>query len=376
MTFKNHPKRTRKLLIQKMSIFYCIGFHFAKDQTESRSVRKLHALKFGETIFADLYPNMSPTEFRGVNATDFWGEVKRLETYLQHNIKVYTCSADGIDKFHSKPPVNLDSDLTFDSDPISLLHYGTDDYAYVKNVPRLLQSCEFLCEFCSSYFSKSCHLKNHLLTCPDWRAALVNKRLRLAREQNVAEDSVELIDEEFDIEDLPLTPTLQHVYLTGRYRPPKHIFDRLKDIGLDLDNVQLIYPFFIIFDCESLLKKADETVDWCTVTSAFVFETVHACCCIGMTSNVPGFDKPRAFIAEKQDPEKFVVDFLNSMITIAASAEAHYRDQIQSILEQIDDLKQQAKDHDPVQYKIISSVERRLDEYCQQIPVIGWNSSR
>ncbi len=93
-----------------------------------------------------------------------------------------------------------------------------------------------------------------------------------------------------------------------------------------------------------------------------------------MTSSVPNYDKPRAFIAQIDNPEGFMLDFMQNLLAVAEAAEAHYRKQIANVFQQIELIKKSSEQQDRLQHKIVCSVEKRLNEFCEQIPVIGWNS--
>ncbi len=381
ITFEKDSKKGKHLR-PELSFFYSVGYFFCTQESCATHQKKAKSISVGHKLFKKCYSQMNLNNFAGIQATD-WLEIDRIETILEHKVLIYQCTPDGEEKYYLRHPEEYWPECGFDSEPIVLLNVCGFVYAYVKSVQRLREEAEFMCNYCSSYFTQACHLKRHWQTCPEREHALHEKRKSLARERNCSEDSVILTSEEVrsvEVEDLsnrPLEPVIQHIYATGRYRPPKRMIDRLKFVGIDLTNVSLTYPYFIIFDCESLLKKADGAVNWETVTSAFIFEKVHECCCVGMTSNVPNYDIPRAFIACKEKPEGFMEEFIQFLLTIATTAESHYRDQIQPIFRQIKSIKESCKGgRDPLMYKMICSLEKRLDEFCQQIPVVGWNSSR
>ncbi len=324
-------------------------------------------MKRGHELFVQCYPSVSAGVFVGVQLGD-WSEIERIEQIVQQNIRMMRCFPDGtIDKFSARRPIkNIDNFTVYPGESIILLNPFDRVYVYVKDQCILFGVAEHYCDFCTSVFSRSGNLQRHYNVCPE-KQEIDSRRAIGAAAGELSDSSNEILD----------GPVTQHIYQTGKYKPKPKLLHQIRKRIFVSQNHCLIYKYFIVYDCESLLKNADESVDWITVTEAFWFSKVHQCCCISMTSNVPQYDQPTVFMAEKEQPEQFVKDFIERCLEIAKAADSEYRREIGPVFQEIDKVEHSTDlGGNSVELKIIRSLRAKLNEFCAQIPIAGWNTSR
>jgi len=169
-------------------------------------------------------------------------------------------------------------------------------------------------------------------------------------------------------------------YICKKYEPRRLLGDYLEFAGLDLETVNLFYPFLMIFDTESLNAKPelDEKISGVTERTALMSE--HKLCAISATSNVPNYTTPQCWVVNPGDTlsssTSIIEDFVAYALKVAAEAEKQYLKQIDSLLTQIEQRQKSARLGDnPKGHSLLSSCEKKLRNYAVQLPVMGFNSS-
>ena len=129
----------------------------------------------------------------------------------------------------------------------------------------------------------------------------------------------------------------------GTYFPAKNLREELDDATLPF------YPYFIFWDSECMLIKEE-----ISPTDKLTFTQRHVPVSISVCSNVPGFREALCLVEVEVDV--LLSRFIEYMEEIRRKAFSLLDDRL---VNKKDDVYQ-----------------KRIDKYCQQIPVLGFNSSR
>ena len=86
-----------------------------------------------------------------------------------------------------------------------------------------------------------------------------------------------------------------HLQFPGKfYSPPIDIFDKLKNVGINVNKEEFYYPYFIVYDFEAYLKKIGEDSE---NTNTF-YTHEHVPISVSICSNVEGFEEPKCIVKE------------------------------------------------------------------------------
>ena len=103
------------------------------------------------------------------------------------------------------------------------------------------------------------------------------------------------------------------VFPGGFYQQPKTIFEQLENIGIHVPEKDRYYPWFAVFDCESLLQKIEndrtQKVEW---THQHIPVSVSIC------SNVPAHTQPVCFV--HSNLESLVDSMISQLENIMATS--------------------------------------------------------
>ena len=163
---------------------------------------------------------------------------------------------------------------------------------------------------------------------------------------------------------------------------PQHMFDRLKEAGIEVENDH--YPWFIVYDFESLQRPVESTSD-----SKLEYLREHIPVSVSVCSNVPDYTEPKCFV--NRDPDQLVQDMLRYMTDIADTAHELAEERWEQELSQLrseagvsenQDERDGAssnktfKKKDDVYKSDMFSLLCKFEHYIGQIPVLGFCSSR
>ena len=95
--------------------------------------------------------------------------------------------------------------------------------------------------------------------------------------------------------------------------PAKSIFDKLKYVGIDVDQSRRHYPYFAVFDCESYLASDDLPKK--TDTIHYINE--HKLASISVCSNVAGYTEPINFVNDCESEFDLVSKMMIYLETLA-----------------------------------------------------------
>ena len=162
-------------------------------------------------------------------------------------------------------------------------------------------------------------------------------------------------------------------YKVGVYRPPPSIFQRLDDEGIVVDEALRYYPYRATFDFECCFDKSNLPPDGNTLQ----WVARHIPLSVSVASNVPGYEPALCFVTDG-DADKLVEAMMVHLITLSDAA----YNSLLNLKEQAsvwDEVAATAHDDDENGKKTVNpykTLERQLQAWLHQLPVIGFNSSK
>ena len=170
-------------------------------------------------------------------------------------------------------------------------------------------------------------------------------------------------------------------YKGGVYRPPPSICQRLDDEGIVVDEALRYYPYRATFDFECSFDKSNLPPD----SNTLQWVARHIPLSVSVASNVPGYEPALGFVTDG-DADKLVEAMMVHLITLSDAA---YDSLLTAYKYVLDNLKEQASvwdevaatahDDDENGKKTVNpykTLERQLQAWLHQLPVIGFNSSK
>ena len=174
---------------------------------------------------------------------------------------------------------------------------------------------------------------------------------------------------------------INRVYKGGVYRPSPSIFQRLDDEGIVVDEALRYYPYRATFDFECYFTGDNLPAD----TDHVQWSARHVPLSVSVASNVPGYEPALCFVTDG-DADKLVEAMMVHLITLNDAA---YDSLLTAYKYVLDNLKEQASvwdevaatahDDDENGKKTVNpykTLERQLQAWLHQLPVIGFNSSK
>ena len=174
---------------------------------------------------------------------------------------------------------------------------------------------------------------------------------------------------------------INRVYKGGVYRPSPSIFQRLDDEGIVVDEALRYYPYRATFDFECYFTGDNLPAD----TDHVQWSARHVPLSVSVASNVPGYEPALCFVTDG-DADKLVEAMMVHLITLSDAA---YDSSLTAYKYVLDNLKEQASvwdevaatahDDDENGKKTVNpykTLERQLQAWLHQLPVIGFNSSK
>ena len=174
---------------------------------------------------------------------------------------------------------------------------------------------------------------------------------------------------------------INRVYKGGVYRPSPSIFQRLDDEGIVVDEALRYYPYRATFDFECYFTGDNLPAD----TDHVQWSARHVPLSVSVASNVPGYEPTLCFVTDG-DADKLVEAMMVHLITLSDAA---YDSLLTAYKYVLDNLKEQASvwdevaatahDDDENGKKTVNpykTLERQLQAWLHQLPVIGFNSSK
>lgn len=366
-----------KAYSDSLCMFRCLYYHRNKCVRE-KGVKELYDkwCAYTETVVAY-------NDFKGVELS----KIPAFEDCFEIKINMYelvVSNGNVIPRYQSKS----------NSDESMSLNLYENHTSYITNFPAYAK--KFQCPSCDRHFPTIGKWKRHLAHCSNL------KKLKFPGG-----------------------------YLTAS----QTVFEKLEAYGIVTPKEHRIYPYFCVFDIESLLLKADDRV-----TDRLHFTQQHYPISVSINSSVPGFNNPKHIVNENMDD--LLESMLSYMTTIANAACTLTKQKLEPYMARLQELYEAVKPEQkrddrgenagfdmesdgesgdesdteqdrsfindesfddeppsnpymnptvPVQKPIpipnhtdpnrcvaqsIKRLQQELERYCQQLPVLGFNSAK
>ena len=167
----------------------------------------------------------------------------------------------------------------------------------------------------------------------------------------------------------------RNTYTGGVYIPPPSPLETLQSNGLDVDPEDT-FLYRATFDFETYFEKENLPITK-SKDSKTVYTARHVPLSVSVSSNVPGYDSPKFFVNSENDPQHLVDQFVEYLEEISLTSFALMKERYASVYEAIAEKEADEKLNDDKKHGLsASSLKEILDSYLQELPVLGFNSSR
>ena len=170
----------------------------------------------------------------------------------------------------------------------------------------------------------------------------------------------------------------KYIYPGGFFHPPNTVFDKLEEFGIFVEHEERFFPYFMVFDFESLLIKEEiQTSEKLRWTHKHVPISVSIC------SNVVGFTEAKCFVDVDTDRLlKSMVDYMyqisDAVYKLALQRWSHVFDVLEIHLSPSRKRSSQEMEDETEEKRVeeVTRIAKLFDSYCRQTPVLGFNCSR
>jgi hypothetical protein len=179
--------------------------------------------------------------------------------------------------------------------------------------------------------------------------------------------------------------TTKYVFPGGFYSPPKNVFEELEEINVFVDQSERIYPWFIVFDFEAMLKKTQTNT-----TNKQQWINQHFPISVSLCSNIPDHREPVCFV--NADMDELLTTMIDRMTEMSIEANnmaqrkweyvfdelEHERNRWQNLPKScnVDNTDDGNQDLGAKMLRKIENLIQKFERYCKQVPVLGYNSAR
>ncbi|XP_071797162.1 uncharacterized protein [Asterias amurensis] len=207
-------------------------------------------------------------------------------------------------------------------------------FSFIHDIETYSQS--YACSKCCTVFTRSTDLVRHELTC----------------DANV-----------------------KHRFSGGAYQLPLTVFDKLSELGVEVDDNMKYYPYRATYDFETYFHKLPQTDE--DKEKKLRWEAQHDLLSVSVASNIPGHEPPQCFVSDGS-PAQLVSGMVDYLHTISQTAYISLMDQFEGVFEELDELLDAMKDNmeERRKYNHTKKVKQQLDEYLKELPVLGFNSGK
>ena len=272
------------------------------------------------------FENHTDTSLRhGININ----HIPSIEIFFHVAINVYSLNQNG-----SADVIYL-SRLPYDPMHINLYK---NHFSYISNFKAYAK--KFECHICQIIFNKPGNMRRHAETC------------RTDKEE---------------------------VYIGGKFRRDKTLFERLEDEGIYIPEEHRFYPFVSVFDYESLQVRQDQVIRGRAICFDHVPATFSVC------SNIPNHTDAIHEVSNGK-PQELVDKMIGIQLAHQETASYLMRQKFARILEYLNEtileleenleiaMNENLHQENKLRYRKIKSLLAGLSKYCDQLVVIGFNS--
>ena len=296
------------------------------------SRQQVSTLQASTDVYYQQYLSSQSKENESFNGVKL-SELPRLERLYKVSVDVYTLSQRG-----EQYVASLISRSTVKYPEKLLLHLENDEhFCLITNLSLYTKS--YKCNWCPTLLKSSTALKNHSLSC---------------------------------------NGGTQFKYPSGEYRPEPSLFEKLKDVGVEVEDNLQYYPYFAVYDAETYLDNKNLPKSTPTMT----WEGRHVLASISVASNIAGYTEPKTFV---NDGDAFslvskMMDYLTQLSDIAYDRLARRYDvvfrRLQRVKEETAIRERLATGTDMTELidKRFDKLLEELENYIRDLLVFGFNS--
>ncbi len=235
----------------KLCAFRSMSLYLYKDLTHTSEL----FVQWKEYLFSHCETDIrevSLTSFKGVQLTEF----THFEACFGTNVHIFNLQENGIAIPVFKSTGRYDNSV--------YLNLFKNHLSYIQNLDQY--SNQYECTMCRRIFDQLCHLKVHSKICD-------NKT--------------------------------KFIYPGGFFSKTKTVFEELEIIGIDVQQKDRYFPYFAVYDFESILEKIADSDGKLQFTHRHIPVSVSIC------SNLPGLQQAQCFV--DRDLDSLLVKMLESL---------------------------------------------------------------
>jgi hypothetical protein len=295
---------------------------------ELRILKKEFTNKVLECIrrwFTYIKKTYVPTSFKGVSLQD----ISKVEKCFEININIFSLLEDFSCISIYRSPKQFSSTMN--------LNLFENHVSYIRDMQ--LYSKKFICETCQRQFEKRYNWQLHLNVC--------GSKLNLH-------------------------------FPGGFFKPNKTIFEELESYNIWVPETDRFYKEFIVFDMEAMLSPINIS------SKKMKWTQEHKPISVAICSNVENFLVPHCIVNSNLETlVKEMVDYMMEISNQVCEDKFElYQDAFADIDFQIADwmrqntIREEQVFAQTVMINQLNSLRDRLEKYCAQIPVLGFNSAK
>ena len=312
-----------------LCLFRCYAFHMNPTRKIPQiEIIKLYFSKFrkymAKKVNFDKWHDLNYEEFEGLDINLLY----HFELCFKVNINVFEMQADGfcVAKYRSRTCYKL-----WGKKNTMNLNVFEKHLSYITNLKVYSQKYE--CRNCKRLFKESYNYLRHKRNC--LHASILR--------------------------------------FPGKFYSEKsNIFQKLENLGIKIDKSLTFFDLFAVFDFEACLQKVH------FMRGEKVLNTHrHLPISVSICSNVPNYAEPQTFVNE--NCEELVSSMLKYLYSIQHQAALSMQKKFTEVFHLLDEKINSWSKNLRMNKKMVNylcKVEGELIDYCAQLPVLGFNSSR
>ena len=327
--------KTGATYTDNLCLFRCLALH------------KGHDVRSVDIPARQLYQEWANFKGLGTTPLDFQGldmnrDMHNFEDFYKINVEIYSLDLSGAAQIQYRSH-NLHSETMY-------LNLHETHLSYIRNFH--LYAKKYQCKFCKQLWNDYKEHKRHELRC-----------------QNKT----------------------KYVYPGGFYKPSHDVFHDLQDLDIEVAPQDRFFDYFIVFDFEAIQPPVSDLSSGNTV-----WESKHEPISVSVSSNVPEYESPECFV--NLDKTQLIKDMLEYMGQIQKrsynASQVKWGSQFKELKQRHKLLRDKEKKYqeskengnqktkcvftkvDEYALKQLGSALGKLTSYMQQIPVLGFNSSK
>ena len=309
---------------KNLCVFRCLTAHFYPELYKKKLPGQIETVTSQYLLRWLQYKGEKYTgeHFPGVDIENMCN----IESCFNININIFSLNEDSTCENVYKSPGQFETTM-------NLNLYG-NHVSYIKEMN--LYCKQFQCKICGRYFKRKDHWKRHLKNCDD--------KLKLE-------------------------------FPGGFFKPPKTVFQDLESFGIRIPPQQSIFREFIVFDMEAMLIPTQESN-----SEKLTWTHRHHPISVGICSNFKEYKEPFCIVNAKE--EELITEMVVYMTKIADAIRKEKEQLYESVFEEMNELEEKwsRDEYSPqvskMMIKQIRFLKRKMELYCSQIPVLGFNSAR